>query len=270
MGTLDGKVAIVTGAGGGIGAASARRMAAEGASVVVADLNLAAASSVANGLERAVAVEVDVSDEGSVVRMIGVAADVFGRLDVLHNNATDSAMNAVDLDIVTLDMKVFDRLIAVNLKGVVMGCKHAIPLMLEGGGGSIVNTWASRDPLQRGRAGAHADSGRRRHDRGADRNSRVLRGTQVGVKHSTAALTARLRNSSLTCNPCTRPDVPTRPAMAAVRKPGSQPSAIVNQERRGAGAERGPARSGPRIRAIDRLSPTPKSAPASTRTTEAA
>ena len=59
----------------------------------------------------------------------------------MHNNATDSATNAVDTDIVTLDMAVFDRLVAVNLKSVFMGCKHAIPRMLAGGGGSIVGAW---------------------------------------------------------------------------------------------------------------------------------
>jgi NAD(P)-dependent dehydrogenase (short-subunit alcohol dehydrogenase family) len=59
---------------------------------------------------------------------------------ILHNNAAASSTNAVDLDVVTLDMAVFDRLVAVNLKGVVMGCKHAIPHMLDRGGGSIVNT----------------------------------------------------------------------------------------------------------------------------------
>jgi NAD(P)-dependent dehydrogenase (short-subunit alcohol dehydrogenase family) len=150
MGRLDGKAAIVTGAGSGIGAASARRMAGEGASVVVADVNLAAAEEVARGLDNAVAFEVDVSDEASVVRMIENAVDTFGRLDVLHNNATDSSMNSVDIDIVTLDMAVFDRLIAVNLKGVVMGCKHAIPRMLARGGGSIVNTASIEGFVARG------------------------------------------------------------------------------------------------------------------------
>ncbi len=140
MGRLEGKVAIVTGAGRGIGAASARLMAREGASVVVADIDGSAAQRVAGEIGSAVVAEVDVSDESSVARMVETAVESFGGLDVLHNNATDSATNAVDIDIVTLDMAVFDRLIAVNLKGVVMGCKHAIPHMLARGGGSIVNT----------------------------------------------------------------------------------------------------------------------------------
>jgi NAD(P)-dependent dehydrogenase (short-subunit alcohol dehydrogenase family) len=140
MGRLEGKVAIVTGAGSGIGEATARLMAREGASVVVADINGAEAERVAVELDRAVVAEVDVSDEPSVVRMVETAVESFGRLDVLHNNATDSSTNAIDTDIVTLDMAVFDRLIAVNLKGAFMGCKHAIPHMLALGGGSIVNT----------------------------------------------------------------------------------------------------------------------------------
>src|SRR5204862_1833661 len=105
MGRLEGKVAIVTGAGSGIGEATARLMARRRC---------------LGGVETAV--------------------ESFGGLDVLHNNATDSSTNAVDTDIVTLDMAVFDRLVAVNLKGQFMGCKHAIPHMLARGGGSIVNT----------------------------------------------------------------------------------------------------------------------------------
>jgi NAD(P)-dependent dehydrogenase (short-subunit alcohol dehydrogenase family) len=137
---LDGKVAIVTGAGSGIGEATARLMAGEGALVVVADLNRREAERVSSELDRAVAVEVDVSDEESVVGMVEAAVESFGGLDVLHNNATDSSLNAVDTDIATLDMDVFDRLVAVNLKGQFLGCKHAIPRMLARGGGSIVNT----------------------------------------------------------------------------------------------------------------------------------
>ena len=140
MKRLDGKVAIVTGAGSGIGEATARLMAREGAMVVVADLNREQAERVAADLDAALPVEVDVSEEGSVERMIQAAVRAFGGLDVMHNNATDSSLNAVDTDIATLDMAVFDRLVAVNLKGQFLGCKHAIPAMLARGGGSIVNT----------------------------------------------------------------------------------------------------------------------------------
>jgi NAD(P)-dependent dehydrogenase (short-subunit alcohol dehydrogenase family) len=155
---LDGKVAIVTGAGSGIGEATARMMAAEGASVVVADINGAAAARVAGDLTNAVGAEVDVSDELSIIRMVQTAVDSFGGLDVLHNNATDSRTNAADTDIVTLDMAIFDRLVAVNLKGAVMGCKHAIPRMLERGEGSIVNTASIEGFVGRGLRAAYGAS----------------------------------------------------------------------------------------------------------------
>ncbi len=150
MGRLEGKVAIVTGAGSGIGEATARLMAREGASVVVADINRSAAERVSGELASAVAAEVDVSDEASVVRMVETAVDSFGGLDVLHNNASDASTNALDMDIVDLDMAVFDRLVAVNLKGHVMGCKHAIPRMLARGGGSIVCTASIEGLVGRG------------------------------------------------------------------------------------------------------------------------
>lgn len=139
-GRLERKVAIVTGAGSGIGEATARLMAREGASVVLGDIDRSAAERVARELPSALAVEVDVADEASIAGLIETAVREFGGLDVLHNNASDAATNALDVDIVDLDMALFDRLIAVNLKAHVLGCKHAIPPMLERGGGSIVCT----------------------------------------------------------------------------------------------------------------------------------
>jgi NAD(P)-dependent dehydrogenase (short-subunit alcohol dehydrogenase family) len=144
--TLAGKVAIVTGAASGAGRATALRLARDGAAVVVADVAGAAAETVAAEIERAggraVAVESDVRDEAAVASMTAAATTTFGRLDILHNNAADLSreMVAGDRDIVDLDINIFDRAIAVNLRGAVLGCKHAIPAMLEGNGGVIVNT----------------------------------------------------------------------------------------------------------------------------------
>jgi NAD(P)-dependent dehydrogenase (short-subunit alcohol dehydrogenase family) len=145
-GKLDGKVAIVTGAASGIGRATAHALAAEAASVVVADLNADGAARVAAEIAsaggRAVAQPTDVADEASVAALVAAAVRAFGGLDVLHNNAaaSDPALLSRDLDIVDLDVAVLDRTLAVNLRGPMLGCKHAIPRMLERGGGAIVNT----------------------------------------------------------------------------------------------------------------------------------
>src|SRR6266581_827847 len=157
MGRLEGKVAIITGAGSGIGEATARLMAHEGASLVVADINGTQAQRVAGEIG-SLAAHVDVSDESSVVRMVETAIEAYGGLDVLHNNATDSSANATDTDIVTLDMALFDRIVGVNLKGQIMGCKHAIPRMLARGGGSIVNTASIEAFVGRGVRASYAAS----------------------------------------------------------------------------------------------------------------
>ena len=145
-GKLAGKVAIVTGAASGIGRASASAMAAAGAAVLVADRNAAGAERVAKEIAaaggRARAQAVEVSEEASVAAMIEAAVAAFGGLDVLHNNAAESdpAIMGRDLEIDALDVAVFDRALAVNLRGPLLGCKHAIPRLLARGGGAIVNT----------------------------------------------------------------------------------------------------------------------------------
>jgi NAD(P)-dependent dehydrogenase (short-subunit alcohol dehydrogenase family) len=145
-GRLAGKVAIVTGAASGIGRATALLMAREGAAVVVADVNGAGAAAVAKEIEAAggaaLGQPADVAEEASVVAMVDAAVKRFGGLDVLHNNAAavDPALMSRDGDVVDLDVGVLDRTLAVNLRGPMLGCKHAIPRMLARGGGAIVNT----------------------------------------------------------------------------------------------------------------------------------
>lgn len=143
---LDDKVAIVTGAGSGIGRETALRMAVEGAAVVVADLVGDSADRVTAEIDaaggRAVACTVDVADEESVRAMVALAVSEFGGLDVLYNNAGAVGPDVIgkDIDLLDLDVEVWDRTMAVNVRGVMLGCKHAIPAMFARGGGSIVNT----------------------------------------------------------------------------------------------------------------------------------
>jgi NAD(P)-dependent dehydrogenase (short-subunit alcohol dehydrogenase family) len=144
MGTVEGKVGIVTGAGSGIGRATARRMAAEGAAVVVADINVESAKETVALVEadggRAIAQWADVSEEDAIAAMVQAAVDTFGGLHMLHNNAADVVIIQRDRGVADMEVEVWDRTMAVNLRGAMLGCKHAIPAMLASGGGAIVNT----------------------------------------------------------------------------------------------------------------------------------
>src|SRR5947208_1286613 len=139
-GLLNGKVAIITGASRGIGAASARIFAASGAKVVLAardeDATAALAKDILSTGGQAVAVPTDVGDPPSVERLVQRALDVYGRLDAAFNNAGDGHMPTPLADIKVED---FERAVRVNLTGVFLSMKYEIPAMLRNGGGAIVN-----------------------------------------------------------------------------------------------------------------------------------
>jgi len=135
MGRLDDKVAIVTGGGQGIGQAIARKLAAEGATVVVTDVDEANATATANALPSAVAIRADVTDRQGVQAMAERVAGQFGRIDVLVNNAGwDKASPFIDSDPAD-----WDRAIAINLYGVLHTCKAVLPVMAGQGSGAVVN-----------------------------------------------------------------------------------------------------------------------------------
>jgi len=138
---LADKVTIITGAGGGMGRVAAQLFAGEGARVVVAEYSEAAGEEtvalVRAGGGEATFVKVDVSDEASAKAMVDHAIATYGRVDCLYNNA--GIMPEADHSVTDTDVATWDQVMAVNVRGVFLGCKYAIPAMVDGGGGSIIN-----------------------------------------------------------------------------------------------------------------------------------
>jgi NAD(P)-dependent dehydrogenase (short-subunit alcohol dehydrogenase family) len=136
-GRLAGKVCVITGAGGGMGREAALLFAAEGAKVCVADVDEDAAGKTAADAGEAFAVEVDVAEEASVRSMMDTTVERYGGIDVLYNNAGISP--ADDGSILETDLEAWERVQAVNTRGVYLCCKHGIPHLLGRGGGSVIN-----------------------------------------------------------------------------------------------------------------------------------
>ena len=143
---LAGKVVVLAGGAGGIGTATCTRLAEEGATVVVGDLDGDAAEGIASRITEAgghaVGTMVDVADEASVARLFSLAVDAFGGIDGAHVNAADLRREVIfsDTDALAVDLGVFDHTLDVDLRGHLLCARAAIPLLLARGGGAIVHT----------------------------------------------------------------------------------------------------------------------------------
>jgi NAD(P)-dependent dehydrogenase (short-subunit alcohol dehydrogenase family) len=137
MARLDGKVAVITGAAGGIGREATLLFSAEGASVCVADVVEEPGEQTASEAREAFFQKVDVTDAKSVQEMYRATAERYGGIDILYNNA--GIMPADDASILETEVEAWDRVQDVNTKGVYLCCKHGIPYLVERGGGSVIN-----------------------------------------------------------------------------------------------------------------------------------
>jgi NAD(P)-dependent dehydrogenase (short-subunit alcohol dehydrogenase family) len=139
---LENKVALITGAGGGIGRESALLFSSEGAGIVVVDVNHIGGKETVKRIEaqggRAVYVHADIAKGSDCEKMITTTEKSFGRLHILFNNA--GIMDGADDDAVKTEEEVWERTLSVNLRGVFLGCKYGIPALRRAGGGSIINT----------------------------------------------------------------------------------------------------------------------------------
>ena len=140
MSKLDGQVAIITGAAGGIGLETAQRFIDEGAKVALVDLAGDGLKEIEESLgdsENYISVIADVTDETAVENYVKKTKEKFGRIDILFNNA---GITGNQTDIIDIELKDFETLIGINVTGVFLGMKHVLPIMIEQGKGSIINT----------------------------------------------------------------------------------------------------------------------------------
>ncbi|MBB3982825.1 NAD(P)-dependent dehydrogenase (short-subunit alcohol dehydrogenase family) [Sphingobium fontiphilum] len=146
MRRLENKVAVISGTSGGIGAATARRLASEGASVVLADINLEGAEKTAQAVRdaggEAIALHLDLAEEASIKGLIDQAVARYGPIDVLFNNAADTRYETMQHDaaVAFMDADLWDSVFRINTRGTMLMIKHTLPHMIRQGGGSIINT----------------------------------------------------------------------------------------------------------------------------------
>jgi NAD(P)-dependent dehydrogenase (short-subunit alcohol dehydrogenase family) len=144
MGRLEGKVIAIAGGAGGIGSETSRRLASEGASVVVGDIDAAGAEEVVREIlsagGRAVARKVDIGEEDDVKGLVAAAVDTYGGLDGFHANAADFRRAADDTDVVSMDVAAYDHTIHYNQRGFFLCTRHALPALVQRGGGAMLYT----------------------------------------------------------------------------------------------------------------------------------
>lgn len=141
---FEGKVIAIAGGSGGIGSAVSKRLASEGAVVIVGDIDLRAATQTATEIEakggRAMPLKLDIGDEASVKSFVQMTVNAHGGIDGFHVNALDASRQGDDIDATTMDMVAYDEIMHVNLRGYFLCTRHAIPQLLKRGGGCMLYT----------------------------------------------------------------------------------------------------------------------------------
>jgi NAD(P)-dependent dehydrogenase (short-subunit alcohol dehydrogenase family) len=201
MRRLEDKIAIVTGGAGGIGSATARRLVAEGARVVVADIDLPRAHAVASDLgPEALALQYDAADVTSIEALVEATVRHFGRVDILHNNAAVTApeLQSRDTTAVDIPFEIWDLTLQVNLKSYMAGCKYALPHMLAQGSGAIINTASG--------SGSHGDLARIAY--GTSKAGIINLTRYIATQHGRAGIRCNAISPGLIVTPAAEKAVP--------------------------------------------------------------